>query len=204
MAVMAIEGDDAVRVARIAKDAGVTTGALYAHFVDRDDLISAAHVEFIRREVRTFIDNSVDVREAEIQGAISPEQLAPFLRTLLEPGPMAERRRWAEAALNSARRPTQRIEVSEVIASFVDNSAESIRRARELHTIRQDVDPRALALAQLATTVGLAIFTELYDDSPEMLDAVAKVWALIPTAFDAKSDQGGQRATEDDQSNSDA
>jgi AcrR family transcriptional regulator len=183
LATIAAEGDDGVRVARIAKDAGVTTGALYAHFVDRDDLISSAHMEFMRREVAKLLASTRPVRESSIEGTLQPRVLKDFLRTLLEPQPMLERRQWAEAALNAHRRPGLVGEMREVIQEFVGASSASIRLAQERGHVRSDFDPEAVALVQLAATVGLAIFAELYDPSPEGLDATAWVWAQIPSAY---------------------
>ena len=183
LATIAAEGDDGVRVARIAKDAGVTTGALYSHFVDRDDLISSAHMEFMRREVAKLLASSQPIRESSIEGALQPQVLKHFLRTLLEPGPMLERRQWAEAALTAHRRPALVPQMREVLQDFVGASSAAIRAAQEQGHIRSDFDPESVALVQLAATVGLAIFAELYDPSPEGLDATAWVWAQIPSAY---------------------
>ena len=41
-------GPSGLRVAEVARAAGMTTGAIYAHFVDRQDLISAVRATQVR------------------------------------------------------------------------------------------------------------------------------------------------------------
>ena len=46
--IMSKVGPGKLRVAEVARAAGMTTGAIYAHFIDRQDLISAVRAEQVR------------------------------------------------------------------------------------------------------------------------------------------------------------
>ncbi len=180
--IMESDGEDSIRVARVAQDAGVTTGALYAHFVDREDLIGAAHIEFMRRAVSKvydrgsrLIDDSTDPLDIDTNRT--------YISELLSAEAMAERRRWAEAAVAGHRNPQLKKRLSDVMRELIGRSADMVRKSQEAGWVDAELDPDAIAVVQLATTVGLSLFADLLDEDPQFRGQLVEVWSRLPRAM---------------------
>ena len=78
-------GPGGLRVAEVARAAGMTTGAIYAHFVDRQDLISAVRAAQVRESHAEMKDHSSDrlQRLSELLTAAEPLSSSKSYREFL-------------------------------------------------------------------------------------------------------------------------
>jgi AcrR family transcriptional regulator len=180
---MAAQGEDAVRVAHIARDAGVSTGALYSHFANREEIIGAAHIEFLRRAIEQVRLRNATIVLSEDVDPTHSDVLRPYMRTLLSAEELAERRRWAEAAVAGHRSGALKDDLREVMRLFVEESRHLVQVSQDAGWTDRSVDAAAIATLELATVVGLSLFADLYDESPEFKDALADAWARLPGAM---------------------
>jgi AcrR family transcriptional regulator len=183
LAIMATHGEDAVRVAVVARDAGVTTGALYAHFANREEIIGAAHIEFLRRAIEQLRMRTPAVEITQDMDPTHTEALRPYMRMLLSPEELAERRRWAEAAVAGHRSRGLKDDLRGVMRLFVEESRQLVEASQQAGWTDASVDAAAIATLELATVVGLSLFADLYDESPEFKDSLADAWARLPSAM---------------------
>jgi AcrR family transcriptional regulator len=183
LATMASQGEDAVRVAMIARDAGVSTGALYSHFANREEIIGAAHIEFLRRAIEQLRRRTAEIEVTEDADPTQGDALRGYMRSLLTAEELAERRRWAEAAVAGHRSEALKEDLREVMRLFVEESRHLVETSQEAGWTDVSVDAAAIATIELATVVGLSLFADLYDDSPEFKDSLAEAWSRLPGAM---------------------
>jgi hypothetical protein len=69
---------------------------------------------------------------------------------------------------------------------FVDESRDLVQASQEAGWTDATVDAAAIATLELATVVGLSLFADLYDESPEFKDSLADAWARLPSAMAPK------------------
>jgi len=176
-------GTTGVRVARVARAAGVTTGAIYGQFGSREGLLAAAQTEFMRdlmhrtsATVAAFADRPVNTTyhrqawNAAMRAALTPEVRARLLR-------------WASVAAESQHQeslardvvPFEREMVENLVAVFVQGQADG--------WVRADVDARALAVISLGAVMGLNVTTPVFDDITDFDERVLKAWSFIAASF---------------------
>jgi hypothetical protein len=105
------------------------------------------------------------------------------MRDLLSPQELAERRRWAEAAVAGHRSESLKQDLRNVMRRFVEESESLVRASQAAGWTDESVDAAAVATIELATVVGLSLFADLYDESPEFKDALADAWSRLPSAM---------------------
>ena len=180
--IMESGGESRVRVATVAREAGVSTGAIYAHFIDREALVGAAHIEYMRRAVESLFGSREPIAVSDVDDPSLSPQMKSYMRATLETTELAERRRWAEAAIAGHRFEQTRPAMRAVIDLFIAESSGPIIEAQRLGWVDAALDPRAIALLQLATVVGLSLFADLVTNGDEFTDALVEVWSRLPSS----------------------
>ena len=152
--VFAERGYEGARVQEIARRAGMTTGAIYAHFPGRHDLLLAAtnlHASTVAQEQH---DAMREAPVAEIFAAIGPQ---------FADNPALGMRPMAMEALVAARRePELRETMRTKVEASNDELAALIARGQQEGTIADDVDPDTAARFFNALLVGVAALAPVW------------------------------------------
>jgi AcrR family transcriptional regulator len=191
-------GEPAVRVAEVARRAGVTTGAIYSNFESREGLIAAAHIAHMEREVRDDMvtriaadDRTSGHAEADV------EWRAQAMEIFGQPG-RVRRRRWAEAALMAHRNDELAEAMIPIAREALEHVVEQIKHAQEMGWVRKDLDPQAMAVFRLGTTLGVGIMAGVYTPfDPDFTDKLIAAWPAIATAFDIQDEDRTGRGDAD-------
>lgn len=168
------QGEPAVRVAKVAKDAGVTQGMVTYHFETRDHLVAEAHAQ--RFGATMNLDNEVAL--AAIERVETLDDLMQIVREMsrvvLTPA-RAEARRVRASAVGYA------IASEELAASIrtkhtqlLDSFASVFEVARHKGLLKPGLEPRAVATMASAYTFGLILadFDEQAPDESQLLDVI--------------------------------
>jgi AcrR family transcriptional regulator len=177
-------GEPAVRVAEVARRAGVTTGAIYSNFDSREGLIAAAHVAHMERELRDDMVSRVAADDRTYgHPDADPEWRAHAFEIFSQPG-RVRRRRWAEAALMAHRNEELAEAMIPIAREALEHVVEQIRHAQEMGWQRKDLDAEAMAVFSVGATLGVSILAGAYTPSdPEFTDKLIAAWPAIATAF---------------------
>jgi AcrR family transcriptional regulator len=177
-------GEVGVRVAKIAEVAGVTTGAVYAHFRSRDGLIAAAQVHYLRQQYVHYMDSFDSVHATDIEAAgLGEDQYMVFIRGLFSPAGQAARLRWAEAIDRALTDEELAEELRPIEFALVDHARVQIEALQEAGYVAPELDARAVAALRVAASVGAALTAPLYADDPEFKDKLLAAWPYIVRAF---------------------
>lgn len=154
--VFAAEGYAAVSVRDLARRSSLTTGAIYAHFLNKAELL----VEAIDARVAADVDTSRDRDDLTFRGYLTelnrrfPERTD--LRALLVEGAAAARS-------DPAVRERITAEQSERFASWV----EEYERAQERGALDPDLDMRSVVLMLWSIELGLGVVEALGLEPPD-------------------------------------
>ena len=177
------QGEGNVRVAEVSRLAGVTTGAVYSHFDDREAMIAAAHIEYMRRAIANIATRrhwTSTQNDAQLKPTNNVDN---FTEQLMAPEALAERRRWAEAALAGHRNQEMRSELIEVLAPLLESSTALVQKSQDQGWTDPDLNPTAIATVQLALSVGLSLWGDMFDEDVVTKEELLAVWRRIPMAF---------------------
>ena len=159
-------GIDAVRIDDVVAEVGVTKGSLYWHFEDRDALVKAALAEQIRR---LNVDTVEGVSEAIRSATSKDDYLGRIAPLLADPFDAAQvRERWSRLTVLVETRndPKLRAMIQDVQARHLALFVELMSDAQNAGVLRDDVDPRAVAVALNAMYLGSNIIDVLGDHGP--------------------------------------
>src|SRR3954447_16153574 len=145
--VFAEQGYDRARVQDIARRAGLTTGAIYANFKDKSDLLADA----IEIGMKAAVQDLEKAREA---GASALQLLELMGKNLTQNAGSRHRRLVSEALAAARRDPQAAARVQEVVATSEANLARIIDRARRDGEIAPGTDTAALARFSMAVALG--------------------------------------------------
>ncbi|MFM8857665.1 MAG: TetR/AcrR family transcriptional regulator [Actinomycetota bacterium] len=145
ISIIEAEGEDGVRVDRVAEIAGFTKPVVYHHFADREDLVIAALSERYFRSISFAVD---DIKFAAAR-CRTAAQFADVLQKAVESFGTAEgihRRQLRVEALGAAvSRPVLQASLIEANRRQAELFGEVLQIAREEGWLRVDVDPLDLA-----------------------------------------------------------
>jgi AcrR family transcriptional regulator len=160
------QGVDAVRIDDIVAEVGVTKGSLYWHFEDRDALIKAALAEHIQRLNADTVAGVSDAIDQSNQKDAYLARVAPYIADPYNADQVRER--WARLAiLVETRNHPDLVEMMrDVQARNLDVFVELMTQAQRSGVLRQDLDPRAVAVALNAMYLGSNIIDVLGDNAP--------------------------------------
>ena len=136
-------GESSIRLTKIAHEVGVSEPALYHHFKDRSELVTAAYLAWYKRNLE--LD---DPPENMLAGVTNVEEFFRTLRKALEWSYVdgrAHARSIRVAVLGAAQtNPALRTAINDLNREFLTSAASNIRVAQEKGWIRTDIDPTAV------------------------------------------------------------
>lgn len=159
-------GVDSVRIDDIVAEVGVTKGSLYWHFEDRNALIKAALAEHIQRlNAETIAGVSSAIDESNRKDTYLT-RIAPFIADPFNADQVRER--WGRLAIlvETRNHPELADMMRDVQARNLDVFVELMTQAQQSGILRQDLDPRAVAVALNAMYLGSNIIDVLGDNAP--------------------------------------
>jgi len=166
------DGYHAVSMARIAAEAGYTTGALYANFRSKSDLFLAL-IESERRRQRLATEAAIvrRLRDAgQADGAPSAIEAAVAAMGDVFERQMADHPGWQLAQvefLSTVRADDDlRSDVSRVFQRAVDELADTVRAFAAADGVELGVDPDHLARVVIAIDAGISLIQHLDSDVP--------------------------------------
>ena len=171
---IAREGIDNVRIARIATEAGVSAGLVHYHFASRDALLEEA--------IEHSYERAGDMRLAALgEGrADSAQRLQAMIDQCLpsDPGLRQDWVLWVELWLRGARDPALRPVAARLYARLHEWFAEAIADGIATGQLREcDVDRMADRLLALLDGYGIRVLTE--DPQMPLERARAEVWDSV-------------------------
>lgn len=160
-------GIDAVRIEDIVAEVGVTKGSLYWHFEDREALIKAALAEHIRRLNAETIAGIAGALEESTTQDDYLVRIAPFIADPFNADQVRER--WGRLAmLVETRNHPELLEMMrDVQARNLEVFVELMTQAQQNGVLREDLDPRAVAVALNAMYLGSNIIDVLGEHAPD-------------------------------------
>ena len=180
-------GYDKTTVSDIAREAGISKGAIYLHFASKEALFEA----LIIREMQTYTETWLDFLEEDEAGgtmgglyknSLYAMNSRPFMSALF--------RRDARVLGNYLRKP------GNLFQSFRQQQAESeryvfVKMMQEAGAIRQDLDAKVIAHVMDILAYGLVGMEDVLpqDDTPPLEDVIEGIAAIMDRAL--TPDDGG-------------
>lgn len=181
---MAEGGEPNVRVAEVARRAGVTTGAIYSNFESREGLIAAAHITYMQKVVEELTERRHNATSTGTPDPRFDPQWTEVRRNFFDKESRVEQRRWVEAALMAHRTEAVGTPLLEIAREALDLMAREVAEQQERGWVRSDLDPRAIAVLILGASMGAAVVAGVYTpEDPDFGDKLAAAWPDFTTAF---------------------
>jgi AcrR family transcriptional regulator len=168
---IAAEGIDEVRIARVAQRAGASTALVHHYFSTREELLEQALIHSFEEAGDERFRESPDSEET------ATEALARGLAESL-PFPGSQEREWVlwvELWLRAVREPALRPVAARLYGRYRDWVAGLIRAGMETGEFRDDADPEALADLAMALLDGTGVRALIQDPAMEVESARALV-----------------------------
>lgn len=175
-------GESGLTLAKVVRRAGLTTGAVYSNFENREELIVAVMLEDFRGRILDDVERMREVMTGPLTGADYRRALASVV-----PRPDDEARRevrWLRArALAAAQRyEAVRAEMTDLQHHVTARILDVIDEATAAGRIASGTDPRALA--QLIQSLGFSLVFadlagDLAPDPDDWVDLVMQVMSRV-------------------------
>ena len=150
-------GDDAVRVLDVAAASKVSTGALYHHFANREELLAAVHLQRYRGSLPQDLAYIERLVELAPDGATLKAGLLELTRMVMQPERSALRRNRAATIGLSLHQPA----LADALATEQRHANEAIRRAMhraiDRGLIDPALDPSAIGMMLQAIALGMVL-----------------------------------------------
>jgi AcrR family transcriptional regulator len=172
-------GYDGTTVAEVARRAGLTTGAIYANFRDKAELLlktieqSSSHVVF-------------DMEAAREAGVSAADRLLLMARRMVSEPDSVERLLFVEMFSAARRHPDVGRRVAEALAAMEGELARLMDRARNDGDLAPEWDAAVLARFSLALGVGFTHLAVAGLPDPDPAEWVALVGRLISSVRPAE------------------
>ncbi len=161
---IAAEGIDEVRIARVAQRAGASTALVHHYFSTREELLEQALIHSFEEAGDERFRESTDAEET------ATEALARGLAESL-PYPGSQEREWVlwvELWLRAVREPALRPVAARLYGRYREWVAGLIRAGVESGEFRADADPEALADVAMALLDGAGVRALLRDPAMDV------------------------------------
>jgi AcrR family transcriptional regulator len=183
MSAITSHGDAGVRVAKVARAAGVTTGAIYSQFGSREGLLAAAHTELMHQMVTQIVRTLGDIVDTSAGNPLVSPAYTEVMRSAFA-GPQADNAlRWAAAASRAQHQTTLAEQLRPIERAMLDEVTAVIARGQTEGRMRSDLDPRAIAVIVFGGVIGMSVVGRVYDDVPGFIDRTVEAWPYVPQAF---------------------
>lgn len=168
-------GYDKTTVSDIARDAGISKGAIYLHFNTKDALFES----LLKREMRRYARQWIERLEADPKGGTLGGMYRAMLGALdRNPFMAAMLRRDARVFGNYLRKPDNFVRARR----HPSTRQELVAKLQEAGAIRRDVDPRIVAHIMNMLAYGLVAMDQIMDASE--IPPTAEIVEGIATIFD--------------------
>jgi len=160
-------GVDAVRIDDVVAEVGVTKGSLYWHFEDREALVKAALAEHIRRLNAGTIAGVSDALDESLSKDDYLARIVPFIIDPFDQSMVRER--WGRLGIlvESQADPELLAMMRDVQGRHLEVVVELMTDAQRRGFLREDLDPRAVAVALSVINLGSNIIDVLGEYGPE-------------------------------------
>lgn len=169
------KGIDAVRIEEIVAEVGVTKGSLYWHFEDREALIKAAIAEHIRRLNAETISAVSDAIASSSGKEDYFARIAPYIADPFDKEQVRDRWRRLAILVETRNDPELNAMMKDLQSRNLSVFVELMTEAQAAGVLRQDLDPRAVAVALNAMNLGSNIVDVLGENGPDE----GAWWALM-------------------------
>jgi AcrR family transcriptional regulator len=173
ISIIEAEGEDGVRVDRVAEIAGFTKPVVYHHFADREDLVVAALAERYYRSINFAVDEIKFAAARCRTAAQFAEVLQKAINSFGSPEGIHRRRLRIEALGAAVSRPVLQASLIEANRRQAGAFGEILQIAEEEGWLRIDVNPVDLA----AWSTALVFSRHLIEIDSENFDP--EVWTQI-------------------------
>jgi AcrR family transcriptional regulator len=168
--VIETEGENAVRIATISAATGVSYGAIYHHFHDRDGLIQAAQFARLRSQPELFTEplaDSFDRIEAG-QGDVNDliESIRAVCRAIVNPDRQNVRLVRISVLAAAQTRPELRDAVVDLHRPVMLEVRGLVTRAQAMGLAARDLDPLAVTTFLEAVAFGV-VLQEYFGEQPD-------------------------------------
>jgi AcrR family transcriptional regulator len=176
-------GVDALRIEDVCERVGVTKGSLYWHFNDREGLIREALLEQLYRmadELMATLSEAIDT------SASRDEYLVRVLGAFIDPFDPAEvEGRWQRLEMLTISRRDEGLAamMADVQRRQQRYMTDIMEKARVQGILRADVDPKAMAAALTAISLGSTNISLLGDDGPSPEAWMAFMLLMVEMLF---------------------
>jgi AcrR family transcriptional regulator len=175
--VIETEGEAAVRIASISAATGVSYGAIYHHFHDRDGLIRAAQFARLRDQPRLFTAPLADSFDQMQRGTSDVAELIESIRNIARAIVNPERQRIRLVRIDVLSAAQTRPELHDAVVDLERRIMIEVRdlvvRAQDMGVVSRDLDPLAVATYLEAVAFGV-VLQEFFGEAPDP-EALAEV-----------------------------
>lgn len=186
---LADNGDHALRLADVARDAGVAVSTIYAHFRDRTDLVAEARL----RQFRAHADAATagaDEAVAQVSDAESFRRATDWPDLANPTDQTARERRWdrLEAMADARHLADLADAVGELQRGVDEHAVEVVRSGQRVGVIDADLDPAAVSLLWQSLKLGLTLRDLAGEGAAPTTEAWATVMERVAAALAAPTD----------------
>ena len=183
--VIETEGETAVRIASISAVTGVSYGAIYHHFHDRDGLIRAAQFARLRNQPRLYTTPLAESFDQIQQGTDDVAGLIESIRNIARAIVNPERQKVRLVRVNVLAAAQTRPELHEAVVDLerriMTEVRELVERAQQMGIVASDLDPLAVATYLEAVAFGV-VLQEFFGEVPDaeaLADVVFRSFASL-------------------------
>ena len=173
MRVFARRGYEGARLAEVARDAGLTTGAVYSNFEGKRDLFLAALEREIARHIREVTEAVETADTPEERIAAAAEQWSGFLTRAPDRFPL-----FIEYWSHAVRDPELRPEFASRFAALRETTARLLAAEAQASGVELPLEAEQIAIAVNALTNGIAL-EHLADPEGVPIDLYGPLLALL-------------------------
>ena len=177
-------GEAAVNIKDLSAETGVSYGAIYHHFKDRDGLIRAAQFERLRQQPGgdiVALGAALDTQGDLVDFVLAIRAIA---MSIADPQRAKVRLVRSSVISSSLNNPELRAALTELESGVMEQLAALVAKAQELGIADPTLDPKAVAVYIEALSYGIVLM-EFMEDPPTP-DAVAELLFRGFTALLAK------------------
>ena len=177
-------GEAAVNIKDLSAETGISYGAIYHHFKDRDGLIRAAQFERLRQQPGgdlVALGAALDTQSDLVDFVLAIRAIA---MSIADPQRAKVRLVRSSVISSSLNNPELRAALTELESGVMVELAALVTRAQELGIADPTLDPKAVAVFIEALSYGIVLMEFMKD--PPSPDAVAELLFRGFTALLAK------------------